>query len=210
MGRMDEAIDRLEQALRLNPKNLLALNNLALALRSKGRLDESIERYRQALGIAPNSTALHANIGLPRSRAWPAGRGHRPLAARHQRRRQPSVRPRRSRPVLAREGSGGRRPRLHAASRQARAPRTARPGVISSRCYSREGGVRKQSTCSSNSCSRRTIPRAPLEGGSPSTGMMLPVPTSWPRPGPARTIAARRGGASRHAPPGTRLAAPPT
>jgi tetratricopeptide (TPR) repeat protein len=55
---VDEAIHHLQQALWLDSRNLLALNNLALALESKGRLDGAIERYQQALDIAPSSTQL--------------------------------------------------------------------------------------------------------------------------------------------------------
>ena len=64
MGRADEAIDPLEQALRLDPRNMLAHYNLAFALYSKGQLDGAIDHFQQALSIAPKSAALHNNLGM--------------------------------------------------------------------------------------------------------------------------------------------------
>ena len=58
MGRVDEAIDPLEQALRLDPGNMVAHYHLAFALYSKGQLDGAIEHWQQALSIDPKSAAL--------------------------------------------------------------------------------------------------------------------------------------------------------
>jgi tetratricopeptide (TPR) repeat protein len=58
-GRIDEAIARYREALRLKPDNHRALTNLGVALGEKGRTDEAIARYRQAVLIQPDYAYAH-------------------------------------------------------------------------------------------------------------------------------------------------------
>ena len=58
------------EALRLNPKNELALDNLViahigrgLALEKKGDLDGAIAEYRKALRLNANDDMAHVNLG---------------------------------------------------------------------------------------------------------------------------------------------------
>jgi tetratricopeptide (TPR) repeat protein len=64
MGRMDEAIDQFQQALRIEPQSALAHANLAFALHSSGRLDEAIDHYRQSLRLEPYNATDHVNLGF--------------------------------------------------------------------------------------------------------------------------------------------------
>jgi len=57
-GRMPEAIEHLEQALRLKPDYVEAHFNLGLALEKLGRTPEAIEHYQQALKLRPDLTAV--------------------------------------------------------------------------------------------------------------------------------------------------------
>jgi tetratricopeptide (TPR) repeat protein len=62
-GRLDEAIDHYEQAIRLNPQYELAQNNFGIALASQGRYDEAIRHYSIALDIWPKYASAHINFG---------------------------------------------------------------------------------------------------------------------------------------------------
>ncbi|MAE62930.1 MAG: hypothetical protein CMJ18_01550 [Phycisphaeraceae bacterium] len=62
-GKVDEAIHRYRQALRIKPYLAEAHNNLGVALKSQGRLDEAIEHYHQALTSEPNFAQAHNNLG---------------------------------------------------------------------------------------------------------------------------------------------------
>jgi tetratricopeptide (TPR) repeat protein len=62
-GRVAEAIEQYEQALRLKPEHALAHNNLGLALVDVGRTEEAIQHYRETLRITPNDAAAGNNLG---------------------------------------------------------------------------------------------------------------------------------------------------
>jgi tetratricopeptide (TPR) repeat protein len=78
-GRTDEGIDQARQALRIQPKYMLAMHNLTLAYLSKKDFTRARFWLREALDIAPDDTQLkqlrtkvrvagwvHAARGLPR------------------------------------------------------------------------------------------------------------------------------------------------
>jgi tetratricopeptide (TPR) repeat protein len=63
-GRLQEAIEHYEQALRLKPDYVEAHNNLGAALANAGRLQEAIEHYQQALRLKPDFTNAYYNLAL--------------------------------------------------------------------------------------------------------------------------------------------------
>src|SRR5262249_31321701 len=63
-GRPAEAIDHLQQALRLDPKRAAAHTNLGFALMTEpGRLDEAIDHFQQALRLNPKLAQAHGALG---------------------------------------------------------------------------------------------------------------------------------------------------
>ena len=62
-GRIQEAIEHYEQALRIKPDYPEAHNNLAFALEKEGRTQEAIEHYEQALRIGTDNPEGHYNLG---------------------------------------------------------------------------------------------------------------------------------------------------
>jgi tetratricopeptide (TPR) repeat protein len=63
-GKLEEAARLFEKAVRANPENVTALNNLGLAKRKQGRLDEAIKAYRRALEIDPSFALVYKNLGI--------------------------------------------------------------------------------------------------------------------------------------------------
>ena len=61
-GDYDSAIPHLEEAIRDNPNNADAHNNLAWCYQNLGRNDEAIAEYKQALRIYPNHTFALKNL----------------------------------------------------------------------------------------------------------------------------------------------------
>ena len=53
-GRVAEAIDQFDQALRLKPNYVEAHNDLGMALASQGNVAKAVEQYEQALAINPD------------------------------------------------------------------------------------------------------------------------------------------------------------
>ena len=103
MGRLDEAIDSYQQAVRLDPTYAVAHCNLGHALYEKGRLDEAINSVQQALNIDPQLAARISTLAPPcirkgrldeaidrfqrvstsiRSTPWPTTTGASPFASR--------------------------------------------------------------------------------------------------------------------------------
>ena len=78
--RFGEAFERFSEALRLDPKNFRAHNNVGHALASRGHIDEGIRHYRAALALNPDFADAHVNLG----RAL-ASQGRFEDAVRHQR-----------------------------------------------------------------------------------------------------------------------------
>lgn len=64
LGRRDEAVDLIGQAIATGPGRAEWHADLGAVLRSLGRLDESVACYRQALVMAPGSPAAHYNLGV--------------------------------------------------------------------------------------------------------------------------------------------------
>jgi tetratricopeptide (TPR) repeat protein len=63
VGRAEEAIGLIEQAVEQRPGDIDALANLGNALSSMQRFEDAAERFRQVLDVAPDSAATLANLG---------------------------------------------------------------------------------------------------------------------------------------------------
>ena len=63
-GKLDEAIARYSEALRIDPNYAQAHSNLSIALATQGKLDEAIAHYFEALRINPNYAQAHSNLGI--------------------------------------------------------------------------------------------------------------------------------------------------
>ena len=61
-GRIDEAIEQYQIALRLDPDSAISHYNLGLAFSSKGRTDEAIEQYERALQLDPDFADAHNGL----------------------------------------------------------------------------------------------------------------------------------------------------
>jgi Flp pilus assembly protein TadD len=62
-GRIAEAIEHFQQAIRLKPDDAGSYNNLGLALASSGRQPEAIEQYQHAIRLKPGYATAHNNLG---------------------------------------------------------------------------------------------------------------------------------------------------
>jgi protein O-mannosyl-transferase len=65
-GRLDEAIDHFEEALRREPGAFRAHSGLGSALARLGRFDEAASHYRAALRLKPDLPLAHAGLGAVR------------------------------------------------------------------------------------------------------------------------------------------------
>jgi len=63
LGRVQEAIERYEHALRLDPECVDAHCNLGNTLFDLGKITEAIQHYEQALRIQPDFAEAHHNLG---------------------------------------------------------------------------------------------------------------------------------------------------
>ena len=63
-GKVQEAMEQYEQALRLDPDYAEAHNDLGSALMGQGKVQEAIGHYEQALQIKPDSIEAHNNLGI--------------------------------------------------------------------------------------------------------------------------------------------------
>ncbi len=63
-GKIQDAIEQYEQALRVNPDFANAHYNLGVALLAVGRLREAIGHWEQALRIKPDDAETHYNLGV--------------------------------------------------------------------------------------------------------------------------------------------------
>jgi tetratricopeptide (TPR) repeat protein len=64
LGRPEEGITELEQAVKLRPNNIKAYGALARALAQTSRPQEAIQRYEQGLRVDPNSAELWGDVGV--------------------------------------------------------------------------------------------------------------------------------------------------
>ena len=62
-GRMDEAVERLDEAIRLDPERATAHYNLATALVGRGETGAAMAGYRRVLALDPNHARAHNNLG---------------------------------------------------------------------------------------------------------------------------------------------------
>ena len=62
-GKLTEAIDLFNQALRANPKYGLGHYNLGCAFQLQGRIEEAIQQYQQAIEWQPDLARPHYNLG---------------------------------------------------------------------------------------------------------------------------------------------------
>jgi len=62
-GQFDLAIEKLQQALTMDPKQPNILGHLADAYYQKGDNDTAVTRYKEAITIAPLDATLHTNLG---------------------------------------------------------------------------------------------------------------------------------------------------
>lgn len=63
-GLWQEARFRFERAVLLDPENVSALNNLAIALEQQGEFDKAREAYERALKLKPGSLYIQQNYDL--------------------------------------------------------------------------------------------------------------------------------------------------
>jgi Flp pilus assembly protein TadD len=62
IGRIDDAIAQLNEALRLNPRDAEAHSNLAAALQTKGAVIEAVREARKAVALEPSDDRVHFNL----------------------------------------------------------------------------------------------------------------------------------------------------
>jgi predicted negative regulator of RcsB-dependent stress response len=62
-GEVDEAIEHLQEALRLDPSHPEAHSNLGVALARRGRSAEAIDHYLEALRLDPGQSQAYSNLG---------------------------------------------------------------------------------------------------------------------------------------------------
>ena len=62
-GKLAEAIDCFQRALKANPRDAAAQNSLGSVLQRQGKFAEAIASYRQALQLRPDSAEAHSNLG---------------------------------------------------------------------------------------------------------------------------------------------------
>jgi len=62
-GEIEEAIQQLQEGLRLDPNYAEAHSNLGVALARRGRSADAIDHYREALRLDPYQTQAYSNLG---------------------------------------------------------------------------------------------------------------------------------------------------
>jgi Flp pilus assembly protein TadD len=77
-GTLPEAVEHLEQAVRLKPEYAVAHCNLGIALAQSGRVEEAIGHFEQALRLMPDYPEAHCNLGVALGRV-----GRMPEAIEH-------------------------------------------------------------------------------------------------------------------------------
>jgi tetratricopeptide (TPR) repeat protein len=63
-GQVDKAIALYQEAMRLDPTNTAAQNDLGVAWQQRGKRTEAEAAYRRAIALDPFSTTAHLNLGL--------------------------------------------------------------------------------------------------------------------------------------------------
>jgi tetratricopeptide (TPR) repeat protein len=62
-GEVDEAMEHLQEAVRIDPHHAEAHSNLGVALARRGRSTDAIDHYREALRLDPRQTQAYSNLG---------------------------------------------------------------------------------------------------------------------------------------------------
>jgi protein O-mannosyl-transferase len=63
-GKTDEAIQQLQESLRINPGCFDVYINLGVAFEQKGQIDEAIRQYQEALRLKPDCATAHNDLGV--------------------------------------------------------------------------------------------------------------------------------------------------
>lgn len=63
-GKTAEAVEAYQNAIKVNPDNLDAYNELAILLREQGRFKEAEAQYLEALSVWPDYPQTHRNLGI--------------------------------------------------------------------------------------------------------------------------------------------------
>jgi len=63
-GRTRDAIEALQEAVRLNPADAVSANNLALLLKQEDRFTDAAGILREALEVRPDVAELHYNLAV--------------------------------------------------------------------------------------------------------------------------------------------------
>jgi tetratricopeptide (TPR) repeat protein len=63
-GKIDEAINEYQTALKLNPDYADTHNNLGNAYKAQGKIDEAINEYQTAIELKPDYAEAHNNLGV--------------------------------------------------------------------------------------------------------------------------------------------------
>ena len=86
LGRPDESVTSLQQALALRPADAVFANDLGVVLIEQGRLEEALDYLRAATRLRPDYAEAHQNQGIVRFRQGdPAGAAVDPAVRRKRR-----------------------------------------------------------------------------------------------------------------------------
>lgn len=80
-GRPDEAIAAYQEALRLDPQSVEAMNDLGLVYLNVGETEQATAQFEQALGLEPRYLPAHLNLALAYQEAGLTEQALRELAA---------------------------------------------------------------------------------------------------------------------------------
>ncbi len=62
-GKMDEALELFQQAVKADPKFCDAMDNMGLTYRRSGKIDEAVEWYRKSIAINAKNGTSRMNLG---------------------------------------------------------------------------------------------------------------------------------------------------
>lgn len=68
-GRHDEAMQHLQEALRINPSFSYAINNVGIQLMRRGQSEEAIKYFRRAIQMDPRNETAHINLAVQLAKA---------------------------------------------------------------------------------------------------------------------------------------------